>query len=186
MVGLDRQISFTINYPLSTNNSGESNAYWLVVTSLLLATANTFAADKIKLTLNWVPEPEFGGIYAAKENGTFAKHGLDVDVVPGGAGTPTWQLVANGKADFAVTAPMKFSSPRREARMSRRFSRPTRPARRESWCTHRGGSGASATFSKAEPSAMEPGLPYVEFQEQIWLWECEGCRLRRRAGEFSE
>src|SRR4051794_27542355 len=62
------------------------------------------AADKIKLALNWVPEPEFGGIYAAKQIGAFEKHGLDVDIQPGGAGTPTWQLVATGKVDYAIAS----------------------------------------------------------------------------------
>src|SRR5438093_12867600 len=62
------------------------------------------AAEKIKIQLNWVPEPEFGGIYAAKETGAFAKHNLDVTIAAGGAGTPTWQLVAAGKCDYAVAS----------------------------------------------------------------------------------
>src|SRR4051812_28162584 len=56
------------------------------------------AAEKATIVLNWVPEPEFGGIYAAKESGAFAKHNLDVAIKPGGAGAPTWQQVASGKA----------------------------------------------------------------------------------------
>ena len=77
-----------------------------VVTMLLSLTLTTraHAGEKIKLALNWVPEPEFGGIYAAKQTGAFEKHGLDVDIQPGGAGTPTWQLVATGKVDFAVAS----------------------------------------------------------------------------------
>src|SRR4051812_39778059 len=77
-------------------------ASWFVC--LLFLISSSFAADKVKITLNWVPEPEFGGIYAAKENGAFAKHNLDVEIMSGGAGTPTWQLVANGKTDFAVAS----------------------------------------------------------------------------------
>ena len=40
--------------------------------------------SKIRLALNWKPDPEFGGFYAAD----YAKHGLDVEILPGGAGTP--------------------------------------------------------------------------------------------------
>jgi NitT/TauT family transport system substrate-binding protein len=55
---------------------------------------------KIKLALNWKPEPEFGGFYAAP----FAKHGLDVEVLPGGAGTPTVQMVGAGSVDFGIVS----------------------------------------------------------------------------------
>src|SRR5580693_9520483 len=55
-------------------------------------------SSKIKLALNWKPEPEFGGFYAAP----YSKHGLDVDVLPGGAGTPTVQMVGAGSAEFGI------------------------------------------------------------------------------------
>jgi NitT/TauT family transport system substrate-binding protein len=57
-------------------------------------------AGKIKLALNWKPEPEFGGFYAA----VYAKHGLDVDILPGGAGTPTVQMVGAGSVDFGIVS----------------------------------------------------------------------------------
>src|SRR5262245_39510341 len=79
-------------------------AVCLTLTGRAAAGAGAAAADKIKLALNWVPEPEFGGIYAAKQIGAFEKYGLDVDIAPGGAGTPTWQLVATGKVDYAVAS----------------------------------------------------------------------------------
>jgi NitT/TauT family transport system substrate-binding protein len=60
-------------------------------------------AKAVSLTLDWVPEPEFGGFYAARESGAFAKHGLDVDIKPRGQGQ-TWKLVAEGVTDFATTA----------------------------------------------------------------------------------
>ena len=57
----------------------------------------------LTLTLDWVPEPEFGGFYAAREAGAFGKHGLDVEIKPRGQGE-TWKLVAQGTTDFATTA----------------------------------------------------------------------------------
>ena len=53
---------------------------------------------KIRLALDWKPEPEFGGFYAAP----FEKHGLDVEILPGGAGTPTVQMVGAGSAEFGI------------------------------------------------------------------------------------
>jgi len=55
---------------------------------------------KIRLALDWKPEPEFGGFYAAG----FEKHGLDVEILPGGAGTPTVQMVGAGSAEFGIVA----------------------------------------------------------------------------------
>lgn len=61
-------------------------------------------SDTIDITLDWKPEPEFGGFYQADLSGTFTKHGLHVRLRNAGAGAPTWQLVANGQATFATTA----------------------------------------------------------------------------------
>jgi len=58
----------------------------------------------VSLQLNWKPEPEFGGFYAAREIGAFKKQNLDVTITPGGVGTPTVQMVGAGKADFAIVS----------------------------------------------------------------------------------
>jgi NitT/TauT family transport system substrate-binding protein len=55
---------------------------------------------RLKLALNWKPEPEFGGFYAA----SYAKHGLAVDILPGGSGTPTVQMVGAGSVDFGIVS----------------------------------------------------------------------------------
>jgi NitT/TauT family transport system substrate-binding protein len=55
-------------------------------------------STKIRLALNWKPDPEFGGFYGAD----YAKHGLDVDVLPGGSGTPTVQMIGAGSAEFGI------------------------------------------------------------------------------------
>ena len=61
-------------------------------------------AAKVRLTLDWKPEPEFGGFYAAQQSGAFVKAGLDVTLKSAGEGAPTWQLVAADKTEFATTA----------------------------------------------------------------------------------
>lgn len=58
----------------------------------------------VRLVLNWVPEPEFGGFYAAQVLGLYEKNGLKVEILPGGAGTPTVQMLGAGKIEFAVTS----------------------------------------------------------------------------------
>jgi NitT/TauT family transport system substrate-binding protein len=70
----------------------------------LTACAGLFAAcgksSKIRLALNWKPDPQFGGFYAAP----FPKHGRDVDILPGGAGTPTVQMIGAGSAEFGIVS----------------------------------------------------------------------------------
>jgi NitT/TauT family transport system substrate-binding protein len=55
---------------------------------------------KMRLALNWKPDPQFGGFYAAP----YQEHGLDVEILPGGAGTPTIQMVGAGSAEFGVVS----------------------------------------------------------------------------------
>jgi NitT/TauT family transport system substrate-binding protein len=74
------------------------------ILAAVLATCAIAQAEPIKLQLNWKPEPQFGGFYSAKDKGFFAKHGLDVEVVPGGSGTPTVQMVGAGRVDFATVS----------------------------------------------------------------------------------
>ncbi|HEX3357307.1 MAG TPA: ABC transporter substrate-binding protein [Tepidisphaeraceae bacterium] len=135
---------------------------WIIATVLIFA-SSTLAADKVKLTLNWVPEPEFGGIYAAQQNGTFAKHNLDVTITPGGAGTPTWQLVANGKTDFAVaSADEVFIARSQGADVTTLFA--TYQTCPQGLMVHASrGLKSIADIFTVGTLAMEPGLPYVNF-----------------------
>lgn len=64
----------------------------------------TASAMKVKLQLNWVPEPQFGGFYEAKRIGAYEKHGLDVEIVAGGAGTPTVQMIGAGGTAFGIVS----------------------------------------------------------------------------------
>lgn len=66
----------------------------------LLTACSKAPAGKIRLALDWKPEPEFGGFYAAN----YAKHGLDVDILPGGSGTPTVQMIGAGSAEFGIVS----------------------------------------------------------------------------------
>src|SRR5690242_9160660 len=63
------------------------------------------SSSSLTLALNWLPEPEFGGFYDARERGFYKNRGLEVQIQGGGAGVPVVQMVATGRADFGtVTA----------------------------------------------------------------------------------
>jgi NitT/TauT family transport system substrate-binding protein len=123
------------------------------------------AANPVKITLqlNWVPEPEFGGIYQAAQDGSFAKHNLDVHIIAGGAGAPTWQLVAEGKTDFAIaSADEVLIARQKQADVVAIFA--TYQTCPQGIMVHasRGFTVISDVF-KGGTLAVEPGLPYVNF-----------------------
>jgi len=57
---------------------------------------------KIELALNWIPDSQHGGFYAAKVHGYFEDVGLDVTISPGGPNAPVIQTVATNRAQFGV------------------------------------------------------------------------------------
>ena len=61
------------------------------------------AREKVTLVLDYFPNADHAGIYAAEATGAFARAGLDVDIrVPGDPSEPL-KLVAAGKADLAIS-----------------------------------------------------------------------------------
>lgn len=58
---------------------------------------------KVRVALDWYPEPEFGGFYAASLGGAYKAHHLDVELVPGGPGVPVLELLQAGKAEVAIS-----------------------------------------------------------------------------------
>ena len=65
---------------------------------------------RLTVQLNWFPEPEFGGLYAARENGHFEAQGLEVELVKGGADVPAGQLVASGSVQVAVVSAAQLAT----------------------------------------------------------------------------
>ncbi len=64
----------------------------------------TVAEIKVKLGLNWKPEPQFGGFYAAQVHGLDREAKVKLEIVPGGSGTPTIQMLATKKLDYAIAS----------------------------------------------------------------------------------
>src|SRR5688572_8504254 len=65
-------------------------------------TASDGALRKVTLQLNWYPEAEHGGFYAAEVNGYYAEEGLEVEILAGGAEVPVAPRVAAGQVDFGI------------------------------------------------------------------------------------
>lgn len=69
-----------------------------------LASAKAQQLDKVRFGTNWVAEAEHGGFYQALADGTYAKYGLDVTIVPGGPNVNNRILLPVGKLDFFMSA----------------------------------------------------------------------------------
>lgn len=64
------------------------------------ATARPGPLQKIRFGTNWLAQAEHGGFYQALADGTYAKYGLDVTIVPGGPQANNRLLLAAGRLDF--------------------------------------------------------------------------------------
>ena len=126
------------------------------------ASPTTAAVTRVKVQLNWVPEPEFGGIYAARESGAFKKAGLDADIVSGGPGSPVVQLVAGGQADFGVAGADDVVIARaRGVDLVAVFA--TFQTNPQGVMVHAARNLASLAELKSGTLALEPGLPFALF-----------------------
>jgi NitT/TauT family transport system substrate-binding protein len=119
--------------------------------------------EHVLLALDWVPEPEFGGFYAARESGAFRAQGLDVEIQGGGAGVPVVQMVATGKAEFGIAGAD-------EALIARSRGADVIPVFAVFQTSPQGvmvhASRGAATLGEALSGgtlAIEPGLPYAVF-----------------------
>jgi NitT/TauT family transport system substrate-binding protein len=85
------------------------------VSALALAACSTPAADpgtdsgdfepitSIKLQLQWLPQSQFGGYYAALDQGFFEEEGFDsVEIIPSGGDIVPQDALVAGDVDFAV------------------------------------------------------------------------------------
>ena len=64
---------------------------------------NPNALPKVQLALNWFPEAEHGGFYAAQVHGYYKEHGVEVEILGGGPNAPIIQRVATDAVAFGVT-----------------------------------------------------------------------------------
>jgi NitT/TauT family transport system substrate-binding protein len=65
-------------------------------------TAAKPAVEEVTLQLNWTPETEHGGFYAALVHGYYEEAGLKVEIRPGGPAAPVGPMVAGGQVTFGI------------------------------------------------------------------------------------
>ncbi len=69
--------------------------------------------QKVTVMLDWFPNTNHTGLYAAKDQGYYAEEGLDVTIVQPSEGSNP-QLIATDKADFAVSYQEEVTTARSE------------------------------------------------------------------------
>jgi NitT/TauT family transport system substrate-binding protein len=57
---------------------------------------------EVKLQLQWLPQGQFAGYFAAQDQGFFEEEGLDVEIIPSGGDIVPQDALANGDVDYAI------------------------------------------------------------------------------------
>jgi len=72
----------------------------LLTSTLALLTATAaYAADEVRLQLQWVTQAQFAGYYVALDKGYYESEDLNVSILPGGPDIAPPQVLAGGGAD---------------------------------------------------------------------------------------
>lgn len=143
---------------------------WVLTFSLMASAGITLQAmaapaaapEKVKLALNWKPEPQFGGFYAARFSDIDKKNGIELEVVAGGAGTPVVQMIASGQFDFGIASGDEIVVSRiRGIDLVALFA--TYQTNPQGVMTHaeRGFENLADVFKSPGTIAMQKGLPYA-------------------------
>ncbi|HYM36291.1 MAG TPA: ABC transporter substrate-binding protein, partial [Steroidobacteraceae bacterium] len=119
------------------------------------------------LQLNWKPEPEFGGFYAAQLSGLYQKHGLNVVVRPGGPGTPTPDMLGAGTVDFAIIGGDEIIRARAHGnKIVALFAVYQTDPHAIMTRAERGFTSLADVFTHEGTLALERGLPYADYLEK--------------------
>ncbi len=129
------------------------------------ASAKSDGPAKVKLALNWKPEPEFGGFYAALVGGQYKKHVVDVEIIGGGDNVAG--MVGGGQVDFGILAADEVITARSKGvDLVALFAvYQTNP---QGIMTHaaRGLNSIADVYNNDGTLAIQPGLAYSTFLEQ--------------------
>jgi NitT/TauT family transport system substrate-binding protein len=121
------------------------------------------------LALNWKPEPEFGGFYEADLGGHFKKAGLEIRVLPGGAGQPVTQMVAAKKVEYGIAAADEVILARNQgAKVVALFA--VYQEDPQGFMVHedRGIRSLKDLFKTPGKVALQKGLPYTLWLEKLY------------------
>src|SRR5271169_6942611 len=76
------------------------SAMLAALAGILGLSSPALALDKVKFGTNWLADPEAGGFYQALVDGTYARYGLDVTIIPGGPQSNGALMLLFGKIEF--------------------------------------------------------------------------------------
>jgi len=74
----------------------------LIVVFSLFATANLWAVDNIKLSLDWVPQGEHGGFFQAISKGYYEEQNIELEIIPGGPSINTKAMLMADQVQFNI------------------------------------------------------------------------------------
>ena len=74
----------------------------IVVLFSWFATANLWAFDNVKLSLDWVPQGEHGGYFQAIAKGYYAEHNIELEIIPGGPSVNTKAMLMSDQVEFNI------------------------------------------------------------------------------------
>lgn len=139
---------------------------WILCSLAVGLNAET-KVQTLRLALNWKPEPEFGGFYDAALRGIYQKEGIQLEILPGGVGTPVIQMVEAGKVEMGISnADEVILGHSQGAKVVSVFAvYQTSPM---ALLTHadRGFKELKDVFETPGTVAAERGLPYIRFCEK--------------------
>jgi NitT/TauT family transport system substrate-binding protein len=78
------------------------SACWCLLTQIGCQNQSEDSQGKIRIQLNWFPDAQHGGFYAALLNGHYQDEGLDVEILPGGPGANVESKVDLGRVEFGI------------------------------------------------------------------------------------
>jgi NitT/TauT family transport system substrate-binding protein len=81
---------------------------WLALAALAAPPIWAQPLPKVIFLTNWLAQAEHGGFYQAVAEGTYRKHGLDVDVRMGGPQVNVVQLLLAGQAWATTCRPSSW------------------------------------------------------------------------------
>ena len=139
----------------------------------------------VRIQLNWFPDPQFGGFYAAQKLGYFDETGLNVTVVQGGPGVATPQMVATGEVEFAIMGGDQIMTTRAQGApvvaVYAAYHEYPRSIMVHKSSPHQ---SLKALWQSDAKVAVEPGLPFVKWMQQTYGGEA--LRLVPSAGGLAE
>ena len=69
----------------------------MIALAAISAASPAYSLDKVRFGTDWLAEADHGGFYQAVADGTYARYGLDVEILQGGPGAQNRALLLTGK-----------------------------------------------------------------------------------------